>query len=105
MRVKFTNNLCAEQPSLDSMYARHLHTFNIHGEIVAEIMAIPNSPDHIRDMVDFYCERAAPQPRWVRMCRMSSSIALWLLSGWRRAGQGGRAGPGIDHAATGDRMG
>lgn len=30
---------------------------------------------------------------------------LQPVSGWRRAGQGGRAGPGIDHAATGDRMG
>ena len=83
MRVKFTNNLCAEQPSLESMYARHLHTLNIHGEIVAEIMAIPNSPDHIRDMVDFYCEHVAPQPPWVRMSRMSSSIVgcKWLEEG------------------------
>ena len=99
MRVKFTNNLCAEQPSLDSMYARHLHTFNIHGEIVAEIMAIPNSPDHIRDMVDFYCERAAPQPRWVRMSRMSSSI---VAGKWLEEGGAGRQG-GARHRSCGYR--
>ena len=68
-------------------------------------MAIPNSPDHIRDMVDFYCEHNLGGSECLWSECLECLVPLWPVSGWRRAGQGGRAGPGIDHAATGDRMG
>ena len=103
MRVKFTNNLCAEQPSLESMYARHLHTLNIHGEIVAELWRFL-TPLTIYVIWLTFIVNTLPHNLLGSEC-LECLVPLWGVSGWRRAGQGGRAGPGIDHAATGDRMG
>ena len=76
---------------------------NIHGEIVAELWRFL-TPLTIYVIWLTFIVNTLPHNLLGSEC-LECLVPLWRVSGWRRAGQGGRAGPGIDHAATGDRMG